>query len=179
MLSTSISILYLKAEVWNLLLLQGHDLQQPKAILGSHVNRPKQYNLQSMSIKNQVNFCTIKRFTLTYIEGPKLVQRSFSMVIDTVLFLFSLFFLCLCSLCFLFCSNPLLHVLLSVYIPPFEFHPHHTCVGWVRRISFCPIWHLLELPIGSCQAASLLFRYHLHINAARELVERSLMRRQP
>ena len=81
---------------------------------------------------------------------------------------------------FLFLSVPisLLHVLLSVYIPPFAFHPHRTRVGWVRRISFCPIQHLLELPMGSCKAASLLFRYHLHINTARELVEKSLMRRQ-
>ena len=73
---------------------------------------------------------------------------------------------------------PLLHVLLLVYILPFALHPYRTRVDWVRKISFCPIWHLLELPMGSCKAASLLFRYHLHINAARELVERSLMRRQ-
>uniref|UniRef100_A0A7N2LJF4 DUF4219 domain-containing protein n=2 Tax=Quercus lobata TaxID=97700 RepID=A0A7N2LJF4_QUELO len=65
----------------------------------------------------------------------------------------------------------------EVYISPFALHPRRTRVGWVRRISFCPIWHLLELPMGSCKAASPLFRYHLHINAARELVERSLMRR--
>ena len=81
------------------------------------------------------------------------------------------------TLLFLF-SDPLLHVSLLVYILPFALHPYRTRVGWVRRISFCPIWHLLELPVGSCKAASLLFRYHLHINAARELVERSLMRRQ-
>ena len=74
---------------------------------------------------------------------------------------------------FLFCSDPLLHALLLVYILPFAIHPYRTRVGWVRRISFCPIWHLLELPMGSYKAASLLFRYHLHINAARELVERS------
>ena len=53
---------------------------------------------------------------------------------------------------FLFCSNPFLHVLLSIYIPPFEFHPHHTRVGWVWRISFCPInYHFVNsfgLPIA-------------------------------
>ena len=79
---------------------------------------------------------------------------------------------------FLFLFRSLFHVLLLVYILPFAFHPYHTRVGWVRRISFCPISHPWELPMGSCKAASLLFRYHLHINAARELVERSLMRRQ-
>ena len=73
---------------------------------------------------------------------------------------------------------PLLYVLLLVYILPFALHPYRTRVDWVRKISFCPIWYLLELPMGSCKAASLLFRYHLHINAARELVERLLMWRQ-
>ena len=73
---------------------------------------------------------------------------------------------------------PLLYVLLLVYILPFALHPYRTRVDWVRKISFCPIWHLLELLMGSCKAASLLFRYHLHINAARELVERLLMWRQ-
>ena len=79
---------------------------------------------------------------------------------------------------FLFLFRSLFHVLLLVYILPFAFHPYRTHVGWVRRISFCPISHPWELPMGSCKAASLLFRYHLHINAARKLVERSLMRRQ-
>uniref|UniRef100_A0A7N2LT66 Uncharacterized protein n=1 Tax=Quercus lobata TaxID=97700 RepID=A0A7N2LT66_QUELO len=32
--------------------------------------------------------------------------------------------------------------------------------------------------IASCKAASSLFRHHFHINAARKLVERQLMRRQ-
>ena len=97
-------------------------------------------------------------------------------MINTILFLsFCSFPFCLCFSLFSFSvSISLLHVLLSVYIPPFAFHPHRTRVGWVWRIPFCPIQHLLELPT----AASLLFRYHLHINAARKLVEKSLMRRQ-
>ena len=45
--------------------------------MGSHVNRPKQCNLQSVDVKNQINFCVMKRFTLTYIEGSELAQRSF------------------------------------------------------------------------------------------------------
>ena len=134
-----------------------------------------------MDVKNWVNFSIIRRFTLTYIESLKLAQRSFifSNRYSSVSSLFALF-LCLCfSFFFLFLfRSSFLHVLLSVYIPPFAFHPHRTRVSWVQRISFCPIQHLLELPMGSCKAASLLFRYHLHINAARELVEKSLMRRQ-
>ena len=111
-----------------------------------------------------------------YIKGLKLVQRSFSLVINAILFLYSysLLFFVYVFLPFLFLSrSPFLHALLLVYILPFAIHPYRTRVGWVRRISFCSIWHLLELPMGSCKAASLLFRYHLHINAARELVKRS------
>ena len=133
-----------------------------------------------MGVKNWVNFCIIKRFTLPYIESLKLAQWSFFFgnQYSSLSSLFALF-LCLCFSFFFFLFwSPFLHVLLSVYIPPFAFHPHRTCVGWVRRISFCPIQHLLELSMGSCKAVSLLFRYHLHINAARELVEKSLMRRQ-
>ena len=130
-----------------------------------------------MGVKNWVNFSIIRRFTLTYIESLKLAQRSFIFGnrYSSVSSLFALF-LCLCFsfFFFLFPFFSFWRVLLSVYIPPFAFHPHCTRVGWVRRISFCPIQHLLELPT----AASLLFRYHLHINAARELVEKSLMRRQ-
>ena len=111
----------------------------------------------------------------------KLVRSIFPFVTSTTPFLFSHFLLsCLrlfFSFLFLFLS-PLFHAFLLVYILPFVLHHCRTRVGWVRRISFCPISHLLEFPMGSCKAASLLFRYHLHINAARELVERSLMRRQ-
>ena len=42
----------------------------------------------------------------------------------------------------------------------------------------CPIPHLLEPSTLSCKAACLLFRHHLHINAARELVGQHLMWRQ-
>ena len=41
--------------------------------------------------------------------------------------------------------------------------------------SLCPISHLPELSTTSCKAACSLFRYHLHINAARELAEKHLM----
>ena len=42
----------------------------------------------------------------------------------------------------------------------------------------CPILHLLESSTISCKAACLLFRHHLHINAAKGLVGKHLMRRQ-
>ena len=50
---------------------------------------------------------------------------------------------------------------------------------WVRCWEFPrPISHLLESFAISCKAACLLFRHHLHINAARELVGKHLMWRQ-
>ena len=121
----------------------------------------------------------MKSFTLTYIEGSELAQQSvFSSCNRYSSFAFHALLLQSLLLFFLSSDPPLLHVLLSIYISPSMFHPHHTRVGWVRGISFCPIQRLLELPMGNCKAASLLFRYHLHINAVRELVERQLMRRQ-
>ena len=42
----------------------------------------------------------------------------------------------------------------------------------------CPIPHLLEPSTLSCKAACLLFRHHLHINAARELAGQHLMQSQ-
>ena len=39
----------------------------------------------------------------------------------------------------------------------------------------CPISHFHEPSTTSCKATCLLFRYHLHINAARELVGKHLM----
>ena len=76
-----------------------------------------------------------------YIEGLKLVQRSLSLVINTVLFLSFCSSSFVCAFLSFSFSVPisLLHALPLVYIPPFVFHPHRTRVGWVRRISFCPI----------------------------------------
>ena len=68
--------------------------------------------------------------------------------------------------------------ILPCYILPSWCHLHHTRVGWVRGIPSCPIQHLLEPPTNSCKVASSLFRHQLHINVARELVERQLMQRQ-
>ena len=49
---------------------------------------------------------------------------------------------------------------------------------WVRCWEFfCPISPLLEPSTLSCKAACLLFKHHLHINAARELAGQHLIRR--
>ena len=146
------------------ILVQGHDSRRTVAALGSHVKRPEQCNLQSVGVKSQINF-------QEWLESTLLVLCSFlSLFISSSSssFMFLFFYL----------PIPFFQVLLSVYIPPHSFHPHHTRVGWIPGISLCPIQHLLELPLGSCKAAPLLFRYHLHINVARELVGKSLMRRQ-
>ena len=64
------------------------------------------------------------------------------------------------------------------YILQFWHHPYHTRVGQILGTSSCPIQHLPEPSTSSCKAASPLFRYHLHINAVRELAGTHLMWRQ-
>ena len=90
----------------------------------------------------------------------------FTVVFLQPFFLFSLFFLS-------FSLNAF-----SSYIPWFLLHSHCTCVIQVLGASPCPIPHLLELSTISCKVACLLFRHHLHINAARELVGNHLMWRK-
>ena len=75
----------------------------------------------------------------------------------------------------------------SVFLPspslwiPFRVIYHGFCTTftihvWVRCWEFpCPISHILEPSTISCKAACLLFRHHLYINAARELVGKHLM----
>ena len=56
--------------------------------------------------------------------------------------------------------------------------PPSTCgLGVGSPFSLLPL-PLLEPSILSCKAACSLFRYHLHINAARELAGQHLMRGQ-
>ena len=56
--------------------------------------------------------------------------------------------------------------------------PPSTCGSGVRSpVSLLPL-PLLEPSILSCKAACLLFRHHLHINAARESTGQHLMRGQ-
>ena len=92
----------------------------------------------------------------------------------TIVFLlpFSLFF----SLLFLF-PSPFSVNLLSCYILLFLHHFLHPRVSQVLGVFFfyspSP---LLEPSTLNCKAVCLLFRHHLHINAARELAGQHLMR---
>ena len=63
----------------------------------------------------------------------------------------------------------------SCYIPWFSYHSHHTRVNQAMGAFPCPILHLPEPFTTSCKAACLLFRYYLHINAARELAGKHLI----
>ena len=76
------------------------------------------------------------------------------------------------------------------FLVPFSFNPFFvlytvvlvsfslsTCESSVGSF-FCPRSSLLESSTLNCKVACLLFRHHLHINAARELVGQHLMRRQ-
>ena len=65
----------------------------------------------------------------------------------------------------------------SYYIPWFLHHFPHLRVGQVVRVIFlCPPLPLLKPSTLSCKAARSLFRHHLHINVARELIGQHLMR---
>ena len=83
-----------------------------------------------------------------------------------------LYFLNFLSICF---SISLSLDTFSCYIPRFSYHSHCTRVNQVMGASPCPISHLPEPSTTSCKAACLLFRHHLHINAARELARKHLM----
>ena len=75
--------------------------------------------------------------------------------------------------CFLFFSPYLWIPFRVIY---YGFCTIFTIHVWVKCGEFfCPISHLLETSTISCKAACLLFRHHLHINVARELVGKHLM----
>ena len=77
-----------------------------------------------------------------------------------------------------FFSQSPFQVTFPCYILQFQCYSYHTRVGWILGTPFCPIQHLPEPSNSSCKVAWSLFRYHLHINVATELVERHLMWRQ-
>ena len=66
-------------------------------------------------------------------------------------------------------------VLYTMVFTPF---PPSTCGSGVGSPFFLFPLPFLEPSILSCKAACSLFRHHLHINAARELVRQHLMRGQ-
>ena len=87
-----------------------------------------------------------------------------------------------------YCCISSTSLFLFLFLPPPSFVPfsviyHGFCAifiihVWVRSWELpYPILHLLEPSTLNCKAACLLFRHHLHINAARELAGQHLMRR--
>ena len=77
--------------------------------------------------------------------------------------------------CFLFPSAFLWIPFRVIY---YDFCTIFSIHVWIRCWEFlCPLSPFLEPFTLSYKAACLLFRHHLHINAARELAEQHLMRR--
>ena len=106
---------------------------------------------------------------------------------STIFFLFAVVFLqpfCSLSLSlFLFQSvfllSPFLFLFLRIIYYGFFYHFLHPRVDQVVEVPFfLLLLSFLESSILSCKAACLLFRHHLHINAARGLTGQHLMRRQ-
>ena len=89
-------------------------------------------------------------------------------VLNSFLLLLSFFFFLLHS------CPPFSYYILWLFLP----FPPSTCRSGVRSPFFLLLLPFLESFILSCKTACSLFRYHLHINAARGLTGQHLMRRQ-
>ena len=85
----------------------------------------------------------------------------------------SFFYCCLSSTFF---SLSLSSFFLRVIYYGFTPFPLSTCESGIGSPFFLFSLPFLEPSIFSCKAACLLFRHHLHINAARELAGQHLMR---
>ena len=98
-----------------------------------------------------------------------------SIVKNSFVLLLHFFNLLLSFLFRVFFFRPLLWIPFSCYIlwffTIFSIHVRVRCWEF-----FCSLSPLLEPSTLSCKAACLLFRHHLHINAARELAGQHLMR---
>ena len=106
---------------------------------------------------------------------PSTMTKSAEFLLFTVVFLHP-FSLCLSLFSYLFSFVFPLN-LFSYYILWFLHQFLHPCVGQALGVLFlCSPLPLLEPSTLSCKAACLLFRHHLHINAARELAGQHLMR---
>ena len=143
-----------------------------KLILGSNAKGPNNkfikhgYKRTRLTLKE-------KRLNLTFLNGLQQIFRSISPLVKL-----SSYFIRFSSKFHLFrISDPFSQCILLCYILPCWCHLYYTRVGWIRGITSCPIQHFLDPLTSSCKATSSLFRYHFHINAARELVKRKLMRR--
>ena len=97
-----------------------------------------------------------------------------SIIWNSFFLLLSFFNLSLFS-CFSFFILLFFYSLFVLYTMVFAPFSPSTCESGVG--SFLSPFPLLEPSTLSCKAACLLFRHHLHINAARELTEQHLMRR--
>ena len=101
-----------------------------------------------------------------------------SMINNMELFLFTIVFLQpFAFFLFFFFHALFFESLFVLYTMVFAQFSPSTCESGVRSF-FYPLSPLLEPSTLSCKAFCLLFRHHLHINAARELAEQHLMRRQ-
>ena len=103
---------------------------------------------------------------------PNIVNDSVELFLLAVVLLqpFALFsFVCFSSVPLFFES---LFVLYTTVFAPFS---PSTCESSAGSF-FCSLSPFLEPSTLSCKAASLLFRHHFHINAARELAGQHLMR---
>ena len=107
---------------------------------------------------------------------PSTMTKSAEFLLFTVVFLHP--FALSLSLSFLiFFLPPFPLNLFSYYILWFLHQFLHPCVGQALGVIFlCFPLPLLEPFTLSCKAACLLFRHHLHVNVAKELVGQHLMR---
>ena len=130
----------------------------------ANLNLEKRYRL--LVFREESYTCKNTKSILGYTLVVWSIVYSFSFVL---LYFFNLFFFSI------FLSSPLSLNAFSRYIPWSLHYSHRTRVSQALGASPCPISHLLEPSTISCKTACLLFRHHLHINAARELIEKYLM----
>ena len=123
-----------------------------------------------------------KSYTRTYTEsilGHALVL--WRRILNSSFLLLYFFNLYVLSLLFLFQSflrPPPFFLFFVLYTMAFLPFPPSMCGSGGGSHFFLLLLHFFESSILSCKAACSLFRYHLHINAARGLAGQHLMRRQ-
>ena len=114
----------------------------------------------------------------TYKKHPRTCPNN--MIDSEEFFLFTVVFLqpfaLFSFLCFFFLRPLFLESLFVLYTMIFVPFSPSTCESDVGSF-FCSRSPFLEPSTLSCKAACLLFRHHLHINAARGLAGQHLMRR--
>ena len=124
----------------------------------------------SLNLEKRYRLLVFKGKSYTCKNAKKHPRLCLSSVINSLEFF--LFYCCV--------SSTFLSSFCFFYLILFEFlFVLYTIVFAPLSLSMCefpcPISHLLEPSTISCKAACLLFKHHLHINAARELVGKHLM----